>query len=495
VNFYSCLYSLLIAQGKHLLAASSQYKLYLRIEAEARPWTLAVLQLQQEALLTALNSLLLVPEAERVFAVQDKTVSRKRERSSPATAAADRTGSSSSRAAAAGAAAALAAGSSSGSSEQAAFAAAHALLTVALKRAAVEDGSVEHISERTVQAKLALVRARVLLTESAAPSSSALAQPHKLSGSRAGSEEALAELLRRGLFEAAVDFVQQYWQSAAAAVQRTAKLSEVVAVLAHTCARLQAATGDNGSSDDAALPLVISDAHTPWVAAAGSSPAQRKAAAGWLLLQEVLYRLDFSSNSSSSTSASSITGSTALQYHAAAARALLHTAPELALPLWLEAAFEGRRPALPGAPEPPAAAFPPWTAFTSSSAHPALLLNLLVEAGQLSRACAVLCRLLHTSAVDAEALTDGQQQQQWLPEYAVTRLVCACEAALSSGSAGPELREQLEAVQSALKLFRDTAELSAQYSASQKQASAGFSQQRLGQQQQEFGDVMIETIE
>jgi hypothetical protein len=96
--------------------------------------------------------------------------------------------------------------------------------------------------------------------------------------------------------------------------------------------------------------------------------------------------------------------------------------------------------------------------------------------------------------VNAEALTEGQQQQQWLPEYAVTRLVCACEAALRSGSAGPELREQLYAVQEALKLFRETAELSAQYIASQKQVHTGASQQqRLGQQQYE--DVMIETIE
>jgi hypothetical protein len=491
VNFYSCLYSLHIAQGKHLLAATSQYKLYLRIEAEARPWTLAVLQLQQEALLTALNSLLLVPEAERVFEVRDRTVSRKRERTSPTPS--DRSGSSSSSSrAAAAVAVAGSSSSSSSSSEQTAFAAAHAQLAAALSKAAVDDGSVELISEHTVQSKLALVRARVLLTESAAPSSSDLAQPHRLTGSRAGGEEALAELVRRGLFEAAVEFVQQFWQTAAASVQRTAKLNEVVAVLAHTCARLQAAAGDSSGSsdDDAALPLVVSDAHTPWAAAAGSAPAQRKAAAGWLLLQELLYRLDFSSSSSACV----VTGSTALQHHAAAVRALLHTAPELALPLWLEAAFEGRRPALPGAPVPPTAALPPWTAFSSSSAHPALLLDLLVEAGQLSRACAVLCRVLDTSDVNAEALTEGQQQQQWLPEYAVTRLVCACEAALRSGSAGPELREQLYAVQEALKLFRETAELSAQCIASQKQVHTGASQQqRLGQQQYE--DVIIETIE
>ncbi|KAG5185905.1 hypothetical protein JKP88DRAFT_310842 [Tribonema minus] len=290
-----------------------------------------------------------------------------------------------------------------------------------------------------LRAERALVRARVTLTEARAPPH---ATPHRIAAAQADSAEAaIGELLAAGCVEAAAALALAHWPQRAARARRDAALARVVAVLANACARYE-------SNADGALEtdMPLSDAGgagplTPPGARAGPE-ADRRRGDAWALLRELLFRLDGAE--------------TNFALHVAAVRAVLETRPRVPLPRWLVASIEGQRDGGGGA----AAAALLLAAFAGGAAHPALLLGVLIEHGELIEACGIAARLFDLELADKGELAARRRGRRagrdWVPYQTLDALFAACEQRLSAAAGGGDsaaLRLAHDCARDALELY------------------------------------------
>ncbi|CAM9114550.1 unnamed protein product [Choristocarpus tenellus] len=236
--------------------------------------------------------------------------------------------------------------------------------------------------------------------------------------------DVIESLSREGRFEEAVDLALEAWSAQPLVLQ--VKMDRIVQLLAQACVQ-----GDLACDNRACLPPLVRGPHGEKPCVPGRPDAlDGHSVSLWLVLQRLLYSFDGPQNNFS--------------YHSTAAGELMKLAPSMKLPDWLEDSFIGQKQGCLGmtswgleGEEKPAetSRLPaPWKAFGCGVANPTILLNMYVRDGRLEDACSLLSRLLDTSAVDLELVTNQVVEDggglDWLPYASIDRLFALCKSSL-----------------------------------------------------------------